>query len=64
MPLLKNVEGKIRAVEGFDVAIKYPNGRNIRGDRPLKQRGSILRKRTMEPRELRFPGLTFCLARR
>jgi hypothetical protein len=33
MPLLKNVEGKIRAVEGFDVAIKYPNGRDIRGDR-------------------------------
>jgi hypothetical protein len=33
MPLLKNVEGKIRAVEGFDVAIKYPKGRDIRGDR-------------------------------
>ena len=33
MPLLKNVEGQIRAVEGFAVAIKYPHGRDIRGDR-------------------------------
>ena len=33
MPLLANVERRIRAVEGFRVAIKYPKGRDIRGDR-------------------------------
>ena len=33
MPLLKNVERRIWDVEGFAVAIKYPKGRDIRGDR-------------------------------
>jgi hypothetical protein len=33
MPFLKNVERKIWDVEGFAVAIKYPAGRDIRGDK-------------------------------
>ena len=33
MPLLKNVERKIWDTEGFAVAIKYPTGRDIRGDK-------------------------------
>ena len=32
MPKLKNVEKKIWDIEGFDVAIKHPDGRDVRGD--------------------------------
>jgi hypothetical protein len=33
MALVKNVEKRIWDIEGFDVAIKHPGGRNLRSDK-------------------------------
>jgi hypothetical protein len=32
VPSLRWVEGQIRRVEGFDVAFRHPDGRDVRGD--------------------------------